>query len=698
MTTENFYLPPNDPDMDRDYIKGSEYMNGTRTAVRTISTDFKTDVMFQGDGACTDGKFVVLPAQDQDAMMTHRQVNVGRGYANHESLHKLLTDFKAGQKWLRSMHDTGRGFTAHMGQAIEDIRIENGGLKLYGGMAKSIDKTAEEVCRVFAKEHADPKILNDPWKMLPLAITWIGRVKLGYPSPVIQQAFDNLGEDVKRRAILASDTIINGLEHGVVGVGQVNTTKAYKGCREGMALAERIANELMKELPPQPEEGDGTGNPDTPCTPNGSGGDGDGETKGKSKSKGKDKEKSETKGNVEEEKTSHGNNDVGDVSKGGDVNTSDEVGHGAVEVDVEEILTPEPTPIDHELNQITSMLQNHQSSSDGRYDVCHRMPFTTDDDVIEEPQHAKEHSAHYREEYFKAKRELGSKLATMRRKLERALIAKIDVDRETGTSGRLNVRGKASGIIMGANKIYSRRVQGEAIDTAVQMLIDCSGSMHGEPMKLAGHSAIAMSEALEAGGVPYEVIGHTTISLSNKSHRNMRDNNYIADKEGNMIGHQGWARECGLYMPVFKPFNKALRQCYAPMGMIPTSADSSNADACAIREAGLRLLKRQETKKVLLLLADGYPAWSTSLSRKDRNQYTRDAVTNLEKQGVVCVGIGIGTDCVKQYFEKWVTINSVDDLSKTVLDQVAKLIIGERFTVDNADLIGGKHGLRTKAS
>ena len=23
MTTENFYLPPNDPDMDRDYIKGS---------------------------------------------------------------------------------------------------------------------------------------------------------------------------------------------------------------------------------------------------------------------------------------------------------------------------------------------------------------------------------------------------------------------------------------------------------------------------------------------------------------------------------------------------------------------------------------------------------------------------------------------------------------------------------------------------
>ena len=97
-------------------------------------------------------------------------------------------------------------------------------------------------------------------------------------------------------------------------------------------------------------------------------------------------------------------------------------------------------------------------------------------------------------------------------------------------------------------------------------------------------------------------------------------------------------------------------------------------------------------------MADGYPAWSTSFDRRQRDKYTRQAVINLENQGVTCVGIGIASDCVKQYFEKWVVINSVDDLSRTVLDQVAKLIIGDRFTVDNAELIGGKNGLRTKAS
>jgi cobaltochelatase CobT len=318
--------------------------------------------------------------------------------------------------------------------------------------------------------------------------------------------------------------------------------------------------------------------------------------------------------------------------------------------------------------------------------------------VIGPPAHALENAAHYRSEYHEAKRILGSKLATMRRKLERALVAKVACDYETGISGRLNVRSKAAGIIMGADKIYKRRVDGEDIDTAVTLLVDCSGSMSGDAMKLAGHSAIALAEALEAGSVPYEVIGHTTTSLSNESDRRLRDAKRIESEDGESVTHYGWARECAMHMPVFKPFDKALRQCYHTMGFLPTSADNANADACALREAGSRLLKRQEAKKVLMLLADGYPAWSTSLTTADRNAYTRQAVVNLEEQGVDCVGIGIASDCVKQFFGKWVVINSIDDLSKTVLDQIAKMIIGERFTVDNADLIGGKGATRTSAS
>jgi len=703
--TGTFYLPDNDPDLDRDYIKGSEYMNGTRTAIRTISSDFNTNVVFEGDGAATNGDFVIMPMQDQDNMMTHRQVNVGRGYANHESLHKLLTDFEKGKKWLTKMHKTGRKFTASMAQAIEDVRIENGGRELYPGMPKSIDKTAEEVCRHFAENHKDDikdGALDDPWKMLPLATTWIGRIKLGYPSEVIKTAFEQLGEDVKRRATLVADAVINGLDHGVEGVGRVDRQVAYKGFAQGLKLAERIANELEKEIPapepqPQPTPDDETGEKAPP-------GDGKTSAPGEGETGKQGSEPGKTDGE-EQEKVQHGTNEASegkDVDGASGPDTSDTIGHGAVQKGIENTMKPEPKPIEHDLNLVKNLIQNHAPvEGEGRRhstEILHRTPFTTDDDVIEPPAHALENAAHYRAEYREAKRVLGSKLATMRRKLERALIAKVACDYETGISGRLNVRSKAAGIIMGADKIYKRRVDGDDIDTAVTLLVDCSGSMSGDAMKLAGHSAIALAEALEAGGVPYEVIGHTTLSMSGTSRSRMNAAKRVTDADGDNVVHHGWARECALHMPVFKPFDKALRQCYHTMGLLPNAADNANADACAIREAGNRLLKRRETKKVLLLLADGYPAWSTSFTTDDRNAYTRQAVVNLEAQGVDCVGIGIASDCVKQFFGKWVVINSIDDLSKTVLDQIAKMIIGERFTVDNADLIGGKRGLRNETS
>ena len=88
MTNDVFYLPPDDPDLDREYITGEEFQRGTKTAVRTLSSDFDSDVVFAGEQAKTDGKQVVLPLTDADKMKTHRQVEVGRGYANHETQHK----------------------------------------------------------------------------------------------------------------------------------------------------------------------------------------------------------------------------------------------------------------------------------------------------------------------------------------------------------------------------------------------------------------------------------------------------------------------------------------------------------------------------------------------------------------------------------------------------------------------------------
>lgn len=649
---ETFFLPTDDPDLDRDYITGREFKDGTRSAVRTISTDFDTNVVFAGDQACTDGSRVVLPQCEDDKMMTHRQVNVGRGYANHESLHKLLTDFDEGQKWLRKMYETKRGFTAHMGQAIEDVRIENGGKSLYPGMAKSIDKTAEQVCKEFkVVADKDPSICKDPWKVLPVAVTWIGRMKLGYPSPTIKQAFDQLAPDIQRRASLIADVVI-GIPTGVKGVGQVDQPTAWNGSRQGMALAEKVANELAQDVPPpqeQPME-----------NPNGNK---SGDKSGSPSETSRRKSKGSSGAKDSEEETSSGLKEVENTTSRS---------HGASEGSEENVLQGEPQSFNPNLDQV---VEHFVPKRDNKRTKTLKGSFTTEDDKIEEPKQAVREPDFYRGEYMNARNSMGSKLATMRRKLEKALITKTDTDYETSRTGKLNIRGKASSLIMGGANVRRKKVEGDSIDTAVSLLVDCSGSMHGQPMVLAGHSAIALSECLSAGQIPYEVIGHTTTSLKRKN--------------SDLFYDQGkrYERECGVYMPLFKPFDKNLNQCRHLMGFIPTASDNSNADADALLYAGRRLLEREESNKILMLLADGYPAWR---GRGDQNQLTRDAVVRLQDQGVKCVGIGINCDSVKQFFENWVVVEDLNDLSKHVLDQVAKMILGNRFNVDNSDLIKSK--------
>ena len=409
---ETFFLPTDDPDLDRDYITGREFKDGTRSAVRTISTDFDTNVVFAGDQACTDGSRVVLPQCEDDKMMTHRQVNVGRGYANHESLHKLLTDFDEGQKWLRKMYETKRGFTAHMGQAIEDVRIENGGKSLYPGMAKSIDKTAEQVCKEFkVVADKDPSICKDPWKVLPVAVTWIGRMKLGYPSPTIKQAFDQLAPDIQRRASLIADVVI-GMPTGVKGVGQVDQPTAWNGSRQGMALAEKVANELAQDVPPPQEQpmenpngnksGDGSGSPSETSR-----------RKSKGSSGAKDSEEQTSSGLKEVENTTSRS-------------------HGASEGSEENVLQGEPQSFNPNLDQV---VEHFVPKRDNKRTKTLKGSFTTEDDKIEEPKQAVREPDFYRGEYMTARNSMGSKLATMRRKLEKALITKTDTDYETSRTG-----------------------------------------------------------------------------------------------------------------------------------------------------------------------------------------------------------------------------------------------------------------------
>ena len=209
---------PETGDLDANYCTGRELMDATKTVVSTLSRNHETSVTFGGDEAYTTGKHVVLPSLPDDAQVTKRQGLVTGGYANHETLHNLLTEFDGEtrdmcQRWHRNeMH-----LTNSIANAMEDVRIEMGGRDLYNGLPKAIDKTAHEVNQQFLDEHLPTltdEELNDFTRIGAVAITWEGRKRLGYPSDTMQKCLDAVSDDVKRKASM----IVDAIQHLGTGV------------------------------------------------------------------------------------------------------------------------------------------------------------------------------------------------------------------------------------------------------------------------------------------------------------------------------------------------------------------------------------------------------------------------------------------------------------------------------------------------
>jgi hypothetical protein len=68
-------------------------------------------------------------------------------------------------------------------------------------------------------------------------------------------------------------------------------------------------------------------------------------------------------------------------------------------------------------------------------------------------------------------------------------------------------------------------------------------------------------------------------------------------------------------------------------------------------------------------------------------QHVVDVVCSLIDQGVRVVGIGIKTNAVMQFYPDYVVLNEVADLPGAVMKDVAKMLLGERYEVDNSQLL-----------
>jgi hypothetical protein len=260
-------------------------------------------------------------------------------------------------------------------------------------------------------------------------------------------------------------------------------------------------------------------------------------------------------------------------------------------------------------------------------------------------------------------------VAPMQKDIERMMAARSQVLKVPGyRSGRLH-SGSLHRLRTGDDRVFRRLEEHKSPETAVWLLIDNSGSMEGDKMRMAMSAGYALSSTLQRVGIKNAVSGFTTMEP-----RDVKDWHEQQEKEEERIGRQ-FSRYGALYLPVYKTFEERLtpevkrRFAAAPF----TCKMGGNCDGESVRNAGNRLALRPEPRKVLIVLSDGNPA---AMSHFPEEIYSdvHKAVAECEKKQIETIGIGIMDEAVRTFYPKCVVLKDLAELPKAVMSELKRIL------------------------
>ena len=260
-------------------------------------------------------------------------------------------------------------------------------------------------------------------------------------------------------------------------------------------------------------------------------------------------------------------------------------------------------------------------------------------------------------------------MSPIQKDIERAICAR-SASTHTGgfRSGKLH-SASLSRLATGDDRIFRRKQINKTKDVAVSLVIDCSGSMNGEKIKLAAVSAFTLSSVLDRLGINNEVIGFTTKEFDYEVQRVMREEE---SKHG-----VSYARYEALSMPIFKRYGERMSQTVKRrLAGLKNAHDSlnSNVDGESIAIAAKRLMAQRESGKVMIVLSDGCPAvWGNG---NFVDAHLKTTVEQIEASGINTVGIGIHSREVERFYSKSIYVSDIADLPTVVSKQLKAMLLG----------------------
>jgi hypothetical protein len=258
-------------------------------------------------------------------------------------------------------------------------------------------------------------------------------------------------------------------------------------------------------------------------------------------------------------------------------------------------------------------------------------------------------------------------ISSLQKHLERAIAAE---SRKGWNPGQRRGRLAPAALFktaIGDDRVFRKRYETMAKNTAISLLIDCSASMyHGDRIGTAGVTAFALSSTLERLKVTYEVLGFTTRTCPEMT----------AAMRADLIGRSiNYGRSESLYMPVFKPFSERLSSDNISRIAHITERPEwlrENVDGECLQIAAHRLRSQRAERHVLIVLSDGSPACPPGYGL---STHLKKVTKRLNAAGVETIGIGIQTATVKSYYDKHVVLNDLAELPTTVMKELTRALL-----------------------
>jgi cobaltochelatase CobT len=212
--------------------------------------------------------------------------------------------------------------------------------------------------------------------------------------------------------------------------------------------------------------------------------------------------------------------------------------------------------------------------------------------------------------------------------------------------------------------VVRSRVQAESFDTVVSMYVDHSGSMFPYKMDLAAECAVIFGECLHDLSIPFEICGFSTMPYHIGNGRWQQ----ATDEERRLFTRWG-----DLWIGVYKQFEDNWPTSRHRCVEMSRNDHDNTYDGESLRFAAQRLMRREEKRKILFWLNDGYPCPNVHQVRQQHHSYLKGVAKEVEKL-VEVFAIGMQSDGVGEYFKNWVEVNELSDLSKVVVSELDRLL------------------------